>query len=747
MKKFILYLLAASISLSAAQVSAIDEQIQTPKFVGSCKQLPSFALSNKPTVLTDEYYINPAVTINSDLTVSWRVDAANSFSTKITDVTDSSGRECLSNQAIDQEVTRNVDYYMRVLEEKTNPLIQSMEAAGANSKKIETSAEKSAKSFMLHDNGGATENTFFGKFYKRIQNPYNAILETLFLIFTAFALFALGVDTLLQKEQSWKTEWIRRFVIGIPIVMIFYMNGSASTTRAQDIFAWFVGVSTQTANAIANGAHISNAESAISSISSRNGFTAKEIESEVKKSVVEAQKGSINEIILSSCMQTYKTELFNSYKTKKTDNIFPKSPSELGKSDWEFENEFVNKSALNTGEEEDSKSSYFSVQTCANAEAGYKKYLLEKKQSDVYFKRILDFSPEKIRVAAVKSMNANITMGWISVALLPAQQAIMNETPSNLDKNTYQSAFDKIDMSSVDSIAASYTNFDFTRTMDSFAQRFSYFLVPGVSGIFDASKSLLAGTIDMIFTPVEATLVAAKDAASTANIVTFIIPGAANVVTGTTGAALKTISNVKSVMSNTGAFFIAAGAGKMIVESLVYLVIVAVSGLTIAMWYFEVLKYTIVLPFVSLYAFGGHARETILEIVIRGVGIALKPSLIVISILAAVEVGSFFESITTMLITKQDLMLMSHAKAVFENTELSWSNPLAGFGTWLSSTINHGLIEGVLFIVTAAAKVYLMATIILRGPGMFLEHFGKHVDASSPVESISSKQSNYQKSI
>lgn len=745
MKKLIFFLLAINLSLSAVDVDL--DQIKAPKFQGSCDQITSFALNNRPTLLTNDYTVNPAVSINSDLSISWRIDAANSFSTKLTDVSDPSGSECLSNDQIDQQVKQRVDYYMNAIEQKTNPLIQGIETEAANSAKEETTAAKSVKSFMLQGSEGAANNTFFGKFYKRIQDPYNTILETLFLFFTLFAVIALLFDTILQKDQSYKTEWIRRTLIGISIVIVFYSNGSSTTTRAQDIFAWFVGMSTQTANAIAGYAHVSNAESVISSISNRDGFNAKEIESEVRKSVIEDQKGSVNEAILSSCMQTYKTELFDSYKLKKTSNIFPKSPAELGKSDWEFENEFVNKSAYNSGADEDSKESYFSVQTCSNAEVAYKKYKIDKKQSDAYFDRILDFSPEKIHAAAVKSMNTNISMGWISVALLPAQQALMNDTPSNLDKNTYQSAFDKIDMSSVDAIASSYSNFDFTRTMDSLAQRFSYFLVPGVSGIFDASKSLLSSTIDMIFTPVEATLTAVRDGSTAPNIVTFIIPGAANVVTGTTGAALKTISNVKSVMSNTGAFFIAAGAGKMIVESLVYLVIVAISGLTIAMWYFEVLIYTISVPFVALYAFGGHARENVLDFVVKGVGIALKPALIVISILAAIQVGSFFESITTMLITKQDLMLMSHAKAVFDSTELSRSNPLAGFSTWLSSTINHGLIEGVLFIVTAAAKIYLMATIILRGPGMILEFFGKHVDASSAVESISSKQSNYQRSI
>lgn len=746
MKKIIIAILAASISLFAVdEVSSIAERVQIPKFTGSCDQLTSFALNNRPTVLTDDYYINRAVTIKPDLSVSWRVDAANSYSTRVTDVTDPSGAECLLNDEIDQEVMHQTDQYMNALAKTTNPLINNIEAEAENQKGVETTAEKNAKAFMLQGSEGAAKDTFFGKFYKRISGSYNSILTTLFLLFTFVGLVALALDTILHKDQNYKIEWIRRFVIAFPIIFLFYAN-NGTTTRAQDLFAWLVGLSTQTANAIASGAHVSNAEYVIDSISKPDGFNAKEIEGEVRKAVIEDKKAQINESILSSCMQTYETDLFAEYKHQKTDNIFPNSPAEIGKTDWDFENEFVKQSALNSGVEE-SKNSYFSVQSCASAEAAYKKYKIEKKQRDAYFKRILDFSPEKIHTATVRSMKANISMGWISVALLPAQKALMNETPSTLDKNTYQSAFDNVDMSSVESIAASYKNFDFTRTMDSLAQRFAYFLVPGVPGIFDASKSLLVSTIDMIFTPVEASFVAAKDASETANVATFFIPGAANAVAGTTGAALKTIANVKSVMSNTGAFFIATGAGKMIVESLVYLLIVAVSGLTIAMWYFEVMVYTVSLPFVALYALGANARENVTDIIIKGVGIALKPSLIVISILAAMQVGSFFESITTMLITKQDAMLMSHAKAVFESTEWSLSNPLAGFGTWLSSSINRGLILGLLFMIAAAAKIYLMATIILRGPGMFLELFGRHIDTSSAVESISSKQSNYAKSI
>lgn len=745
MKKFIGLLIGAAVSLSAAEVSDITELVSTPQFRGSCDQLTSFALNNKPTVLSDEYYINRAVTIKPDLTISWRVDAANSQSTKVTDVTDPTGTSCLSNEQIESEVKNRTDGYLNTMKGITDPLLQNVESAATKNDTEPTFAEKSAKTFMLQ-NSDKSDN-FFSKFYARIRNSINNILTILFLSFTFVSLVALAIDTILMKDQNYKTEWIRRFVIGFMIIFFFLSSSTGTTTRAQDLFAWFVGISTQTANAIANYSTISNAESTIASISSHDGPNAKAIEIEVRKSVIEDQKAQVYESILTSCMQTYETDLFSDYKPQKTSNIFPKSVSELGKSDWDFENEFVKQSVLNSGEGADMQSSYFSVETCSMAEAAFKKYKIEKKQRDAYFKSITSFSPEKIHVAVTKSMNSSISMGWVSVALLPAQQAIMNTAPSNLDKNTYQSAFDKIDMSSVDSIAASYNNFDFTRTMDSLAQRFAYFLVPGVPGIFDASKSLLGSTIDMIFTPVEATLVATKDAASTGNIVTFIIPGAANAVTGTTGAALKTISNVKSVMSNTGAFFIAAGAGKMIVESLVYIAIVAIAGVTIAMWHFEVLVYTVSSPFVSLYAFGAHARENIQEFAIRGVGIALKPALIVISVLAAVYVASVFESITTMLITKQDLMLMEHAKAVFSATEFSWSNPLAGFGTFLGSTINHGLIEGVLFIITAAAKIYLMFTIIVRGPGMFLEHFGRHVDASSAMESIASKQSNYSKSI
>ena len=118
MKKFIFFLLAINLSLLAVDVSDINDQIKTPTFKGSCNQLTTFALNNTPTLLTNDYLVDPAVTINSDLSVSWRIDAANSFSTKITDVTDKSGSDCLSNDQIDQQVKQRVDDYMASIKQK-----------------------------------------------------------------------------------------------------------------------------------------------------------------------------------------------------------------------------------------------------------------------------------------------------------------------------------------------------------------------------------------------------------------------------------------------------------------------------------------------------------------------------------------------------------------------------------------------------------------------------------------------------
>ncbi|MCL4431496.1 MAG: hypothetical protein M1300_04150 [Epsilonproteobacteria bacterium] len=533
-------------------------------------------------------------------------------------------------------------------------------------------------------------------------------------------------------------------------MIIFFTSSSASTTRAQDYFAALVSYTTGVADAIANHAHVSNAESVVASVAKPDGMNVKQIEDQVKKVVIEDQKGEVYAGILNSCVETWDIDKLRQYKSTKSNIMFPSSAQSMNKTDWEFETEFLKSSALNTGSENVSglPNSYFSIGTCAAAESAYKEYAAKKKTREAFFQKVIDFNPSDIKAIAVSRMNTNISYGWISVALLPAQQAMANDAPTQIEKNIDKSPWDKVggDFKSLDGVktfAKELENFDITRTIDSYGQRFAFMIIPGVSGIFDAAKSALVSIVDLLFMPVESLLTATKDGADAVSLANFVIPGGTNAAAGASGGALKAISAVKSSLTNIGAFYLATGAGKMIIESLVYLSMVAITGLAIALWYFEVLKYSIVLPFVSLYAFGENVRTNILQFVIQGIGIALKPALIVICVLAALQVGAFFESITSGLITKQDLMLMAKTDATLAATEFGWSNPLAGWGEWLISAMNKSLILGILFIVTAVTKVWLMIYIVLKGPGLFLEYFGRVVDSTNMVESINQRGSQF----
>lgn len=717
-------------------------------YTGNSSGFAQWALTAKPTLLSNEAVVNKAVDVSlSDLTVKWRLDAAGSFQDQIGEVT-ASGKNSIWNQNSEDEVKKKTEYYTGILDAKINPLIDHIEGEVQKPKDgQENMAAKATKNFMLQG-GGEAGNTFFGKFFKRISQPYNDVLGYLFLFFTFSTLVFLIIDSVTHKIHNWKLESIRRAIVGVPVVIIFFTSSSASTTRAQDYFAALVSYTTGVADAIANHAHVSNAESVVASVAKPDGMNVKQIEAQVKKMVVEDQQGEIYAGILNSCVETWDIEKLREYRSTKSNTMFPASAQSMNKNDWEFETEFLKSSALNTGAENVSglPNSYFSVGTCAAAESAYKEYASKKKSREAFFQKVIDFNPSEIKAIAVSRMNTNISYGWVSVALLPAQQAMANEAPTQLDKNLEKSAWDNVDLKSVDgvkSLAKQLENFDISRSIDHYSQKFAFMMVPGVSGIFDASKSMLVTLTDLMMSPVEASLEALKTGAETSNIVTFFIPGAANLTAGGTAFALKAIATVKGALSTTGAFYLATGAGKMIIESLVFLSMVAVTGLAIALWYFEVLKYTIVLPFVSLYAFGENARTNILQFVIQGIGIALKPTLIVICVLAALQVGDFFESITAGLITKQDLMLMSKANATLAATELGWSNPLAGFGDWLVSVMNKSIIMAILFIVTAVTKVWLMIYIVLKGPGLFLEYFGRVVDSTNMVESINQRGSQF----
>ncbi|DAB38844.1 MAG TPA: hypothetical protein CFH83_03780 [Sulfuricurvum kujiense] len=545
--------------------------------------------------------------------------------------------------------------------------------------------------------------------------------------------------------------------MGLPLFFILYVPASSLTTRGQDLFAWCVANSTTLANGLVNKVHVANAKYSIKEISSSTGSTANDLEKKVRGFVLLQEQASINKDILDSCMQSYNIAELKELRKGESDLIFPPSPSEVGRSRAEFEYAYVPNRMDQYGSNTNTRPNYFSVETCAAAEGAYRNYLVQKPKLEAYFKKLTEFSEEKLKYIVSSGMQKNITMGWTSIALLPAQQAMQSQT-SMIDSQIDKSAWDNVEFdfsaTGFEKLQNSYQNFSFSRSIESFTQRTAYLFVPGATGVYttfngvsEALVSIAAAPAEIVASRAEKVVDTASSAASSVPVIGGLLSAGVSIVGGVAVAGvMKSIALGKVIMQNISPYYIATEAARIMVQSLVYIIPMLVTAVVIAWWYIEVFAYMLSIPFAAAYAFGENAKANILQFVVKGVGIAFKPMLIVISVFLAVKGAALFESISSGMITTQELAMMSQANSVLDKTNWTTDNPLDGWGQWLGSAMKAGMIQGVLFIAVAITKTFLISGVILKLPGFMLGLFNINSDGNGG-EAIANKISTVTKGI
>lgn len=761
MKLLILALIAATVLNAADTTQNVDSVAIAPEFTGNCDNVVSFALGQKPALASENYYVGSAVDVSQDMKVSWNIGSGGTF--------DGDGRvgkvtadaNCLRPELLEGRVKSKVDYYRELLAQKTNPIIDQISSDAQTSAKEKTTSDKYLDDFTFKTDKKVA-NSFFGDFLAEIKEPYYSAQTLIILVFLFLSLVSLGGDfifySLAKGSNSEVTtrasglEVAHRFAIGLPLLIILYGGGSSLTTRAQDLFAWFVANSTTFANGLVNKVHVANAKYSIREISSSNGITANDLEKKVRGFVLLEEQANVNKAILDSCMQSYDIAALKELRKGESDLIFPSSPSEVGKSRYEFEYSYV----LNHSDIND-RQSHFSTETCAAAEGAYRDYLVQKPKLESYFKKLTDFSQEKLRYVVSSGMQKNITMGWTSIALLPAQQAMQSQT-SMIDSQIDKSGWDNVEFdfseSGFEKLYNSYQNFSFSRTVESMTQRAALLFVPGAPGIYttfngvsEALVSIAAAPAETVASGSEKAVSAAASAVNSIPVIGGLLSAGVSIVGGVAvGGAMKFIALGKVVLKNIAPYYVATEAAKIMLQSLVYIVPMLVTAVVIAWWYVEVFAYMVMIPFAAAYAFGENAKANILQFLVKGVGIAFKPMLIVIAVFLAVKGAALLESISNGMITTQELAMVSQANAVLDKTDLSLNNPLAGWGEWLGSVMRAGMIQGVLFIAVVIAKIFFISGVILKLPGFMLGLFNINSDGNGG-EAIAQKISTVTKGI
>lgn len=583
---------------------------------------------------------------------------------------------------------------------------------------------------------GNSASLWYSKFWQKISEIYDGYQTFILIAYLFFVLAGTGFSFTSQKVQNLQAneDQIAKFAMGsFFIIFLFIGNSGFGTTRAHWLLGYAVDEGVSAANFISGAASYSNLQK-ISQTSLFAGDRAK-IQAAASELDFTSQKESAYSKIINGCNNQYDTSYLQSIVSKTgqsgTQNVFPQSYNQAGvDSEYEFEYRFLNPSFQNLP--------HYSLATCASAESQYRALLVSKKQTQSI---IDEASKINYRAAASKFANqmtkASKSNGWFGIALLPAQQALAKSQPSPLVSNRQQSAFDKVDFSD---IANTYKNFDATRTAESIGQRAAYMFVPGASSIYQTTQSSLLAVTDAVTLPISTTLQAT--AAGTAQAGKSPIGGgiigiAAKVVgldvatAAGAAAGLEMLRVGKQLFVNFVSFYATTSLMEAIIDNLVYIVIIAVAAVAIVLYHAELLFFTIAMPFSVLVAFRNGQKEAFFSLLGRGLAIAMRPALIVLSVFVAVYAADLYSSIMSGLTSKETAMLYGHAKSTYEASP----NLLSGFGDLIASYMGIAVLKGLLNIIAAIVSVYLMSKLIIQGPSILIESVGAKLSQS--INSVS----------
>ena len=265
-----------------------------------------------------------------------------------------------------------------------------------------------------------------------------------------------------------------------------------------------------------------------------------------------------------------------------------------------------------------------------------------------------------------------------------------------------------------------FENIDFSKTISSTSQGLVLVgFVPGGEQIYNLTKSFSNGVI---------------------NVITAIPQSLVNV--GTKGSGDTLFENGKTAVSSIVSFYIAQDIMQFIVDNLPLIVLLVIGCISVSLYLFELLTYTLSVPFAIVWSFSPHSKEKIMEFIGKGLAVAIKPVLIVISIVAATEIVDFYRELITPNLSTLTASLDGATKAKLAATEWSLSAPLAGLGSYIFSLMKNGILSGIVYIVSLVAETWLASKLIISGPDKFLSYFVSSTHSLSDVADNIIQKSN-----
>lgn len=602
-------------------------------------------------------------------------------------------------------------------------------------------------------------------FMARINAVSNEAQTFLFLGIVFITFVGMGGGFLSKKLQD-KTDhedYIARFGLGLFLTFMLFAPSSTykygkseiSQTRMQEVWGWMLNKGTGWGNVLAGAAHYEQMRTTIDQTG------GKEISSQISKAVRERaeleNKQGAYEAILHQCIQSFKvSDLAMAIGSEKGGGkrYFPTDESTVKFGDEDVYSRYLMP-------EVNQNDVFMSLSSCGKAEEEYRVLVAQKKSLQ---EKIEAGKNTKMQVRYTQSAKQIIgdttSAGWIGIAMLPVHHFIAHGVGTKIEEAIHPAANmeEKEDefAKKCDDLGEEWTFDNTFQKLGCNVERIVNYVDP--FEIIETVKNL--STDDYL-----------KSVAQRVGV--MVVPGSMSLYTiiyDQFKAMPFPGSNIAGALIG---FYVASDMGLIVVQNLPFLVLIPAISIVIALYYAEVFLYSVTIPFVAAYAFSRDQWGHLVKHAVRGIMIALKPAMIVISVYAAIYVSDKVGGISSDMIAKQTAILIAneskeHATVGFyDSIKNSFSKIQSSDGILVKKVEQNGgglvdngisemkylsgkmvifVIQGFLMIIMAVVQVFIVIKIIISGPAMIMEMFGvRETDmASQMTDSIASRGQKYE---
>lgn len=603
----------------------------------------------------------------------------------------------------------------------------------------------------------------------RVNNELQTLIYLGIVFITVIGLGAGFITKKLQKRQDHE-DYLARAGLGIVLTFLLFANantykygaGEISQTRMQSIWGWVLNKGTGVANELAGAAHHQQMKTAVDKSGGQE--LQKQITEAVTAQAELENKEGAYEQILHQCVQSYRVnDLMMAIGDKKGGGkrYFPTDESQVKMGDENVYSRYLMPSVNQEG-------NYVSLSSCGKAEAEYR--ILVKQKAELKDKIENGKHTELAKNYTFSSRQAiadTTKAGWIGIAMLPIHHFVANGIGNKLEQKIHPASDLKAQEDKLDCSTLEWGFSDGIKKAGCYLEKIVNYVDP-----FELIETFKTLSFDDYL----------QSIATRAPM--LIVPGAQPIASLIQDQVGKLPIPGAGFFGGIIGFYIGSDIGLIVVQNLPFLVLIPAISIVIALYYAEVFLYSITIPYIAAYAFSRDQWGHLVKHAVRGIMIALKPAMIVISVYTSIYVSDIISKISTDMINKQTSILIAkeasnHPTVGFydsiknsmfkitkgqtgshiENGQMV-ANPNSGYTpngggaidnsidglAYLSGKFTIYIIQGFLLMIMAVVQVFIVIKIIISGPAMIMEMFGiRETDmASQMTESISSGAKKYE---